>query len=93
MKKKIGQLISIYSLNILLLFAVTHVIHVTPKQLYMLLVIFFVVANLEIWSLNFWKSKETSELTIMKQRMLATTTGETPRGVLAETTSPYYDLL
>ncbi|MGO3316953.1 MAG: sensor histidine kinase, partial [Leuconostoc mesenteroides] len=93
MKKKIGQLISIYSLNILLLFAVTHVIHVTPKQLYMLLVIFFVVANLEIWSLNFWKSKETSELTIMKQRMLATTTGETPRGVLAEPTSPYYDLL
>ncbi|GEL82103.1 two-component sensor histidine kinase [Leuconostoc mesenteroides subsp. dextranicum] len=63
------------------------------NQLYILVIIFFVVANFEVWFLNFWQNKETAELTIMKNRMIATSAGETPRGVLAEPTSPYYELL
>ncbi|PND42450.1 sensor histidine kinase [Leuconostoc mesenteroides] len=93
MKKRIGKITSIYSLNILLLFIVTRVIHVSHNQLYILVIIFFVVANFEVWFLNFWQNKETAELTIMKKRMIATSAGETPRGVLAEPTSPYYELL
>ncbi|WP_405077104.1 sensor histidine kinase [Leuconostoc mesenteroides] len=72
---------------------VTRVIHVSHNQLYILVIIFFVVANFEVWFLNFWQNKETAELTIMKNRMIATSAGETPRGVLAEPTSPYYELL
>ncbi|GMA69342.1 two-component sensor histidine kinase [Leuconostoc litchii] len=93
MKKRIGKLISIYVLNILLLFLVTRVVHVVHNQFYVLLIIFFVVANFEVWFLNFWQNKETSELAIMKQRMVATSVGEIPRGVIAEPTSPYYELL
>ncbi|QEA59543.1 histidine kinase [Leuconostoc koreense] len=93
MKKKIGKITSVFSINILLLFIVTRVIHVPHNQLYILIIIFFVVTIFEIWFLNFWQNKETAELTIMKNRMIATSAGKTPRGVLAEPTSPYYELL